>query len=542
MLSAKLRLASAVMLAAASLTLLAVTLNSAKTTQGVGTAASPLKARILRHKDKVKNKPDAAEIAALKKQAKAQDPEERQLEDTTPKHLPIKVKIRKEKEAKFKDLKNDRWVRDLEIEVRNSGTKPIYFLHLQLHLDLQGPDGQGVGFVLLYGRTELVDVKTAIKPEDVSIKPGETHIFTIADRHVKGYEGMITEHQLKHPKKVKVIFQQITFGDGTGWWNAAGEPLPNPKRAANGVCDPKDAASQKQKSWPLIAFNANPRSRWVEMLPDYLPANFLPNADPSQLTLDAGSAPDLCCPGTSCTWAKPSFTRCYCSNIYDLSDDIPSVEFPACTDSTGACSTINSLTRWCEYPNTDGSTFTQGCPFSVVYPCFESAPTPPAFPSPTVSPTPSSPTPTPTPTPEPTCNPATKPNDLNCYCNTTVVGADPFWDCGYSCNGATGADYTRYQSGGPRGSGAGGCPPNKYNDGRDCCRCVVTTCLDGQSANVATCECPSPTPTPIPPSTGGGGDAIYTYHCTPYFWVWYVSFDGGQTWHETGQVEYAGCW
>ncbi len=37
--------------------------------------------------------------------------------------------------------------------------------------------------------------------------------------------------------------------------------------------------------------------------------------------------------------------------------------------------------------------------------------------------------------------------------------------------------------------------------------------------------------------SGGGGGG-----CTDYYWVWYESYDGGQTWYETGQVDYAGCW
>ena len=45
---------------------------------------------------------------------------------------------------------------------------------------------------------------------------------------------------------------------------------------------------------------------------------------------------------------------------------------------------------------------------------------------------------------------------------------------------------------------------------------------------------------------GGGGDYYPYYYygdsCTPYYWVWYESYDGGKTWYETGQTEYAGCW
>ena len=51
----------------------------------------------------------------------AQSTEERELEDKIPKHLPIKVKIKKEKEKAFKDLKNEKWLRDFELEITNTG-------------------------------------------------------------------------------------------------------------------------------------------------------------------------------------------------------------------------------------------------------------------------------------------------------------------------------------------------------------------------------------------------------------------------------------
>lgn len=31
-------------------------------------------------------------------------------------------------------------------------------------------------------------------------------------------------------------------------------------------------------------------------------------------------------------------------------------------------------------------------------------------------------------------------------------------------------------------------------------------------------------------------------YCTTYWRVWYVSWDGGVTWEESGQVDYVGCW
>jgi hypothetical protein len=41
--------------------------------------------------------------------------------------------------------------------------------------------------------------------------------------------------------------------------------------------------------------------------------------------------------------------------------------------------------------------------------------------------------------------------------------------------------------------------------------------------------------------SGGGGGGYYDYPCTPYYWVYYESWDGGQTW-ELVDMWYAGCW
>src|SRR5687768_16196681 len=60
----------------------------------------------------------------------AKNSEEREIEDKIPKHLPIKVKFKKDKEDKIKDIDNDQWVRDFELEVTNTSEKPIYFLNM----------------------------------------------------------------------------------------------------------------------------------------------------------------------------------------------------------------------------------------------------------------------------------------------------------------------------------------------------------------------------------------------------------------------------
>ena len=52
--------------------------------------------------------------------------EERILKAEIPEHLPFKVKMSETRRLAFKRLDNDRWLRDFEIEVTNTGDKPIY--------------------------------------------------------------------------------------------------------------------------------------------------------------------------------------------------------------------------------------------------------------------------------------------------------------------------------------------------------------------------------------------------------------------------------
>ena len=72
-------------------------------------------------------------IAGSRLQSSSAAPQERAFENKIPDHIPIKIKIKKEKEESFKDLKNEKWLREFELEITNTGNKPIYFLHHDGH-------------------------------------------------------------------------------------------------------------------------------------------------------------------------------------------------------------------------------------------------------------------------------------------------------------------------------------------------------------------------------------------------------------------------
>src|SRR6185295_16782108 len=186
MFSPKIRLTLAVSLALASLAFLALTLNAAKARETYTASVAPRKAKILRRKDKANDQLNADELARLRQTA--QEVEERKFEDEIPKHLPIKFKLKAEKEKKFKDLDNPEWYRDFELEVTNTSDKPIYFLELWLvYPEINAGSGAPVAVPLRYGRMKFIEQKTVPLPTDVPIQPGETYVFTIPNSDRKGW-------------------------------------------------------------------------------------------------------------------------------------------------------------------------------------------------------------------------------------------------------------------------------------------------------------------------------------------------------------------
>ncbi|HXI24727.1 MAG TPA: hypothetical protein VNG71_12755 [Pyrinomonadaceae bacterium] len=72
--------------------------------------------------------------------------------------MPIKIKLKAEKESKFKDIDNAEWDRDFELEITNTSDKPIYFLDLWLiYSGITTPGGGRVGAVLRFvGQTSFI--------------------------------------------------------------------------------------------------------------------------------------------------------------------------------------------------------------------------------------------------------------------------------------------------------------------------------------------------------------------------------------------------
>ena len=155
----------------------------------------------------------------------------REVDDRVPAHLPIKIKIKKEKEEGFHDLKNEHWASAFELEVKNTGGRPIYALSLVWVLpEVKMPDGNSYGSTFKYGRNEFITVPGETpKPEDVAIQPGETYVFKLSRSSVEGWESWATDNKLPPPKSVLVFFNFLCFGDGTGWEGPEGRSFSRKK-------------------------------------------------------------------------------------------------------------------------------------------------------------------------------------------------------------------------------------------------------------------------------------------------------------------------
>ena len=153
----------------------------------------------------------------------------RSFESNIPPHVPLKIKIKKEKEEKALDINNKNWFRDIEIEVTNTSEKPIYFLSLNIELVDLAPDRPNTlkVFFLSYGRGEFVEQNTKPIPEDVPIEPNATHTFVINEQQRNGFEKWRTENNGRDALKLRMWMNHLSYGDGTGFTTLGALPYPS---------------------------------------------------------------------------------------------------------------------------------------------------------------------------------------------------------------------------------------------------------------------------------------------------------------------------
>jgi hypothetical protein len=146
---------------------------------------------------------------------------------TIPARLPFKaVVVNQERVA---DPKNEHWLRDLEVELTNTGTKPIYFVSLRLSLVGAKLAGLNPAFRLTFGSSHLESLTAVPRPEDVALAPGASTVIRMPESDALLWEswkeqGIATDE----PKRLVINLHQLSFGDGTGLVGREGKPIPNP--------------------------------------------------------------------------------------------------------------------------------------------------------------------------------------------------------------------------------------------------------------------------------------------------------------------------
>jgi hypothetical protein len=207
-------------------------------------------------------------VGIVSSTAQSTQKEERELEDKIPKHLPIKVKV--------KNLNKKHWVREVEVEVKNIGDKPIYYLGFNLQMsEVISETGSVVGVTFRYGRGELGLFENRPTPEDVPIQPGETYVMKVPEKEMAGWEAARDRRKWSEPKKFRIKFYLLHHGDGTGFMTSGGLPVPNPNPTSSSCGDSGRRTTPTQRAVSGGALKPPPAPSF-QFAPALLPVRFLP--------------------------------------------------------------------------------------------------------------------------------------------------------------------------------------------------------------------------------------------------------------------------
>lgn len=131
--------------------------------------------------------------------------------------------------SRISKVDSDNFPKDFEVDVKNTGNKPIYYMFLYLTLPEVEVGGAKWAFELTYGNPALFEINKTANPDDESLKPGETHTFKLEADVLKNYAKFMQELEAMRGEpiqitKVQLEVYMVNYGDGTGYF--AGKPFP----------------------------------------------------------------------------------------------------------------------------------------------------------------------------------------------------------------------------------------------------------------------------------------------------------------------------
>jgi hypothetical protein len=143
-----------------------------------------------------------------------------------PARLPLKAVV-KNREL-VADPKNERWLRDLEVEVTNTGSRPVYFVSLLLLLPGAKLSGLQPVYTLRFGSPDLGSFTAIARPEDVPLAPGESAVIKVSEAEAATWEKWRARGAATDPRELVLVLHQLNFGDGTGLVGRDAKQMPNP--------------------------------------------------------------------------------------------------------------------------------------------------------------------------------------------------------------------------------------------------------------------------------------------------------------------------
>lgn len=378
---------------------------------------------------------------------------EREVVYKIPKHLPLKVKVKKPE--KLKDLGNEDWLGEVELEVTNTGSKPIYYLHISVYLpDVFAPNGINFGFGLEYGRVALISISEPVRPDDVPIQPGGVVVLKVPADQVEAWKLGRNKGNRTNPKKLEFIFNYLNFGDGTGFVGSVGKPLPEPReQSANAPCAGGDNTGEATPVTGPPRYYFPELASLITHLPP--PANLVPAFFFGNRASPAPAArQDICCTSPCSRLKTATDQGCPCPGVVRRI-----VQPTSCSDPAGSCATIRHEMREC---------IASGVPHS----CEESF----------IDPTCAAPTTSP-----PPCEPPTSPPAPCCTPEAVTFPGTQVQNCRWNCESPNCSAGTVFADGCYSVPGPGVCSEENYE----------FTTRDGYGA-LCCPSTPTPTPTPTP--------------------------------------------
>ena len=235
--------------------------------------------------------------------------------------------------------------------------------------------------------------------DDIPIKPGESKRFTIQRGNLLAWDKLGRERHWRLPTKVKIEFQFLSFGDGTGFLGDKAAPFPvRPKttQRSSFTSPARGKPANVRRNMAMGKGRRTPRS--TSILPAVLPVSYF-RAHSTSTTPNAAVPFYDCEPG--CAPVDHDFyVTCYGCDAHN--------DYWYSNDSSLPCGQIYYPTETCTIPET-GESYT--CQYTGIIVCLNAPPPPPPSPRPTATPIP------------PDCHFCTSDAQCNCpynHCNTLV--------------------------------------------------------------------------------------------------------------------------